>query len=88
MPSEEHFHEALPSDRLDQLAKHAKRERQGKHPEHDRQKSRLFYREERLSVCFDKSDVLMAYERDYLLYVMEDHRGDKVKAGIPQRAID
>ena len=77
MPPEEHFQEAIPSDRMDQLTEHAKDERQGKHADHDRHKGRFFYREERLTVCFGESDMLMAYERNDLLYVMEDHRGYK-----------
>jgi hypothetical protein len=39
-------------------------------------------------VCFGESEMFMAYERDYLLYVVEDHRGYKVKTRIPQRAVD
>ena len=70
MPFEKHFDEAVLSDCLDQLTEHAEDERQGKHSKHDRQKGRLFCREERLTVCFGKSDVPVAYKRDYLLYVM------------------
>ena len=88
MPSEEHFQEAIPSDRVDQLTEHAKDERQGKHADHDRHKGRLFQRKERLTVWFGESDMPMTYERDYLFCVMEDHRGHKVKAGIPQRAVN
>jgi hypothetical protein len=42
MPSEEHFQEAIPSDRMDQLAEHTEDERQGKHSDHDRHKGRFF----------------------------------------------
>jgi len=88
MPPEEHFQEAIPSDRMNQLTEHAKDERQGKHADHDRHKGWPFQRKERTPVCLGEPDMLMPHERDYLLYVMEDHRAHKVKAGIPQRAID
>jgi hypothetical protein len=71
--SKKHFDEALPSDCLDQLTEHAEGERQGKHSKHDRQKGRLLCREQRLTVCVGESDVLVAYKRDYLFYVMKQH---------------
>src|SRR5215471_83872 len=88
MPSKKHFHEALRSDCLDQFTEHAEGERQGKHYKHDCQSDRLLYRQERLTVCFGESDVLVASKRDNPVNVMEDHRGEMVKAGIPHRAIN
>ena len=67
VPSEKHLDEALPSYCQNQLAESAEGERQGKHCEHDRQKGGFCHREERLTVCFGESDVLVAYKRDYLL---------------------
>ena len=83
MPSEKHFDEALRSDRLDQLTEHAEGERQRKHSKHDCQKGRLFCREDRFTVGFGESEVVMAYKRDYLLYVMEDDRGFGEWSGVP-----
>ena len=88
MPSKKHFDEALRSDCLDQFTEQAEGERQGKHYKHDRQNGRLLYRQERLTVCFGESDVLVAYKRDSPLNVMEDHRSHEVKAGIPQRPVN